>query len=64
MEYGITEECRGAKSNHQSVDVLVDSVELAIFLQERQKDDPKKRTGTDHDHHEKAIAISCGEDEC
>ena len=47
MEYGITEECRGAESDHQSVEILVDAVELIVFVKKGNNDDTEQRAEAD-----------------
>ena len=59
MKYGITEQSRGAKGNHESIEILVDAVELVVLVEEREKEYTKQRAGTDQGHHQKTIPIGC-----
>ena len=47
MEYSITKESGRPQSYHQEVDVLVEAMTLAIFVEQGQEGNTNERTGTD-----------------
>jgi hypothetical protein len=57
VKYGIAEESRSAQGNHESVEVLVEAVELIVLVEKREEENTKQRTGTHQGNHQKTIAI-------
>lgn len=57
MKYGITEQSRGAKCNHECIEVLVGSVKLVVLVEDRDNENTNQRAGAHHDNHQKTIAI-------
>ena len=66
MEDGVRDECRGTKSYHEYIHILVDqscSLVLVFPVDKRNDEDAKDGRKTDKYYHQESQTIGCGQRE-